>query len=245
VAFTFDVGSRITDNEVALTLSVGDRDLREFAVEKVKIPIQPALAVSAASGGVKASASGALLLGSPDPAARGFGRLNAGQSVGLLGKIGDLDKVDLGGGRFAFVSAKEMEAGGSASGSAAFTDVYAHAPPTLDVKTSAMETKDDKVKITGSASDTDRLLDVYIFVGSRKLYYKSNHDGADPKKAAIEFDAPLRPGANIITIVARETPDVAQGDHRPQGRAERRALEDAEDRRSAQRRRSRPRVIEA
>jgi carboxyl-terminal processing protease len=50
-------------------------------------------------------------------------------------------------------------------------------------------------------------MDVYIFVGSRKLYYKSNRDGADPKKASIDFDAPLRPGVNLITVVARETPD--------------------------------------
>ena len=70
-----------------------------------------------------------------------------------------------------------------------------------------MATRDDKVKITGIASDTERLLDVYVFVGSRKLYYKSNRDGADPKKTAIEFDAPLRPGVNLITVVARETPD--------------------------------------
>jgi carboxyl-terminal processing protease len=70
-----------------------------------------------------------------------------------------------------------------------------------------MSTKEDRVKITGIASDTERLLDVYIFVGSRKLYYKSNRDGADPKKSTIEFDAPLRPGVNLITVVARETPD--------------------------------------
>ena len=44
-----------------------------------------------------------------------------------------------------------------------------------------------------------KLLDTYIFVGSRKVFYKSNRDGADPKKATFEFDAPLRPGVNSIT----------------------------------------------
>jgi carboxyl-terminal processing protease len=44
-------------------------------------------------------------------------------------------------------------------------------------------------------------------VGSRKLYYKSNRDGADPRKASVDFEAPLRPGVNLITVVARETPD--------------------------------------
>ena len=63
------------------------------------------------------------------------------------------------------------------------------------------------MKITGTASDSERLLDTFIFVGSRKLYYKSNRDGADPKKAEFSFEAPLRPGVNVITVVARETPD--------------------------------------
>jgi carboxyl-terminal processing protease len=70
-----------------------------------------------------------------------------------------------------------------------------------------MATRDDKIKITGFASDSEKLMDVYMFVGARKLYYKSNRDGADPKKATFEFDAPLRPGVNAITVIARETPD--------------------------------------
>jgi carboxyl-terminal processing protease len=163
--------------------------------------------VTRASGSVKAGAQGAMLLPSPDPGARGFGRLAPGASAPLVGKLGELDKIELGGGRFAFVAGHDVTAGGAAPAAVPFDDVYLHAPPTLEVRAATMATKDDKVKITGVASDTDRLLDVYIFVGSRKLYYKSNRDGADAKKAAIDFDAPLRPGVNLITVVARETPD--------------------------------------
>jgi carboxyl-terminal processing protease len=207
VAFTFDVQQQLTEPEATLTLSVGDRDLREFATEKVKIPIQSPVAIARASGAVKAGPQGATLLPSADPGARGFGRLPAGASTTVVGKLGDFDKVDLGGGRFAFVAAREVVAGGSPAGAVAFDDLYLHAPPMLDVKSAAMSTRDDKMKISGIASDAERLLDVYIFVGSRKLYYKSNRDGADPKKAAVEFEAPLRPGVNVVTVVARETPD--------------------------------------
>ena len=48
---------------------------------------------------------------------------------------------------------------------------------------------------------------MYVFVGARKLYYRSNRDGSDARKAGLDFDAPLRPGVNIITVVARENPD--------------------------------------
>src|SRR5207237_7507750 len=85
--------------------------------------------------------------------------------------------------------------------------IYTHAPPTLEIKASSMATREDKVKITGTATDTEKLMDLYMFVGSRKLYYKSNRDGADPKKAGLDVDVPLRPGVNLITVVARETPD--------------------------------------
>jgi carboxyl-terminal processing protease len=145
-------------------------------------------------------------MSSPDPGARGFGRLAPGTAAPLVGKVGELDKIDLGGGRFAFVAARDVTSGNAPS-SVAFEDVYLHAPPTIDVRAAAMATKEDRVKISGTASDSERLLDLYVFVGSRKLYYKSNRDSADPKKAALEFDAPLRPGVNLITVVARETPD--------------------------------------
>jgi carboxyl-terminal processing protease len=206
VAFTFDVLPSLAEPEATLSLSVTDRDLREFASEKVKIPIEPGLSVARATGAVRAGPQGATLLPSPDANARGFGRLLPGATVGLLGRIGEMNKVDLGGGRFAFVSARDVNSGGAA-GAVSFEDVYLHAPPTIDVRAATMATKDDRVKITGLASDSERLMDLYVFVGSRKLYYKSNRDGADPKKTSFEFDAPLRPGVNLITVVARETPD--------------------------------------
>ena len=207
VAFTFDVQQQLVEPEATISLSVGDRDLREFATEKVKIPVEAQAQLVRAGGPVKAGPQGATLLPSPDPGARGFGRLAPGTAATMVAKVGDLDKIDLGGGRFAFVAARELGAGGAPSGTVAFDDLYLHQPPTLEVKSASMSTRDDKVKITGIASDTERLLDVYIFVGSRKLYYKSNRDGADPKKATIDFDAPLRPGVNLVTVVARETPD--------------------------------------
>jgi carboxyl-terminal processing protease len=208
VAFTFDVQPQLADQEATLSLSVGDRDLKEFASEKVKIPVEPKLDVAKASGLVKAVTQGAVLLPTPDLAARGFGRLAPGSIVAEQGKTGDFVRVDLGGGRFAFVSAKDVApASGSAPAAPTFEDVYTHAPPLVEVSASAVATKDDKVKITGSAVDSSKIMDAYIFVGSRKLYYKSNRDGADPKKLAFEFDAPLRPGVNVVTVVARETPD--------------------------------------
>lgn len=208
VVFSFDVERQLEGAEATLSLSVGDRDLREFASEKVKIPVSPPATLAQGAGGaVKAGSSGATLLASPETSARGFGRLPPGAAVRALGQAGGFIKVGLGGSRFAFVPERDVSAGGSPAAQVAFEEVYSHAPPTLEIGASEMATRGDTVKINGTAQDGERLLDMYIFVGSRKLYYKSNRDGVDPKKANLEFAAPLRPGVNVITVVARENPD--------------------------------------
>jgi carboxyl-terminal processing protease len=51
--------------------------------------------------------------------------------------------------------------------------------------------------------------DVYIFVGSRKVYYQSNRGAAEPTKQHFEATIPLRPGTNYVTVVARESNEVA------------------------------------
>jgi carboxyl-terminal processing protease len=207
VTFTFDVQRQLADKEATLSLSVGDRDLREFATEKVKIPVEEPASVEPASGALKVGAEGATLYPGPTRE-HAFGRLGAGALVSALGKSGEFRKIDLGGGRFAFVASTEVAPGsGAPKGSVEFADVYSHAPPTLDVNVPVMATRGDRVKVTGSAQDGERLLDLQIFVGSRKLYYQSNRDAADPKKASFDFDAPLRPGVNFIVVIARETPD--------------------------------------
>ena len=206
VVFNFDVQPQLADNEATLSLSVGDRDLREFATEKVKFPIEAPLTIEKASG-VKKAGDGAALRPSADGNARAFGKLANGALVSVTGKSGDFWKVDLGGGRFGFVGAKDVTDASGDAKAPPFDAIYSHAPPTLDVAASEMATRNDKVKITGAASDSEKVADVYVFVGSRKLYYRSNRDGQDPRKTSFEFDAPLRPGVNFITVVARENPD--------------------------------------
>jgi carboxyl-terminal processing protease len=50
-------------------------------------------------------------------------------------------------------------------------------------------------------------MDAYIFVGARKVFYRSNRNGNDPRHMTFDADVPLRPGVNVVTIVARENPD--------------------------------------
>ena len=83
----------------------------------------------------------------------------------------------------------------------------AHAPPALEIPQPQLATRDPHTVVHGAASDDMRLLDTYIFVGSRKVFYRSNRNGPDSKRMAFDADLPLRPGVNVVTVVARENPD--------------------------------------
>jgi carboxyl-terminal processing protease len=206
VAFTFDVEKQLKENEVVLSLSVGDRDLREFASEKLRLPVEPRLKISDASGTV--TAKGNLQLFGDVTASRGaFGQVSKDTALPVIGKRGEFLKVKIDGGRWAFVKTDGVTDGGSNGDPPAFTTVYGHAPPKLNVTAESMATTSDTVKVDVTAEDDERLLDMYMFVGSRKLHYQSNRNGADKRKASFSYDVPLQPGVNVIYVVARENPD--------------------------------------
>ena len=207
VAFTFDVESPLADPEAKVELSIADRDLRETVVEKVRMPIALPTSLTAASGTMKAKGGGATLYEAADASSRTFGRLGAGTGVKIEASAGDMSKVSLGDGRFGFVKSAELEQGGTPAAQVPFEEVMRRYPPSIEVQPVVLATKDATINIKGLTSDSDRLLDAYIFAGSRKIFYRSNRNGQDAKRMAFDATVPLRPGVNVITVVARENPD--------------------------------------
>jgi carboxyl-terminal processing protease len=206
VQFTFDV-DQLADPEAKVELSISDHDLRESVVEKVRMPFQPPFAVAPATGTVRALRTGARLFDAPDPASRVFGKLAGGVAATEIGTSGDFVKVSLGESRFGFVHNGEVEAGGSAQTTVAFEDAMSHAPPVIEVNALALATRDPSAVVRGTTTDGERLLDAYVFVNSRKVFYQSNRNGTDPKSMTFSADLPLRPGVNLVNVIARENPD--------------------------------------
>jgi carboxyl-terminal processing protease len=207
VAFTFDVEPQLSEPEAKLELSISDHDLREAVIEKVRMPVMAPANITAATGAQRAKASGAVLVQAPDAASKSFGRLPPGMAASVVGTVGEYVKLSLGNNRFGFARAAELEAGGAPAPIVAFEDVMSHAPPLLDIAPTVLATRDGHTEVKGSASDNERLLDAYIFVGAKKLFYRSNRNGADPKKMSFVADLPLRPGVNMISVIARQNPD--------------------------------------
>ena len=206
IAFTFDVEKQLKESEVVLSLSVGDRDLREYASEKLRIPIESPQKINEASKTVTTNRP-TELFGDVQTSRGAFGRVDKGTVLKVVGKRSNVLKVQLADERFAFIKADAVSDGGTAGDELSWNTIYGHAPPKLTVTAAAMATKSDKVTVTVTGEDDERLLDMYMFVGSRKLHYQSNSNGSDPKKDSFSYDVPLQPGVNIITVVARENAD--------------------------------------
>jgi carboxyl-terminal processing protease len=49
---------------------------------------------------------------------------------------------------------------------------------------------------------------VFVFVGSRKVFYMPNPE-AGGNRMKVSMDVPLKPGVNMITVVARQNEDSA------------------------------------
>jgi carboxyl-terminal processing protease len=206
-AFTFDVEPQLQDPEAKVQLQIRDEDLREEVDEKVRIPIVDPVSIAAAHGTVQAKSAGADLRSEPNAQGRVFARLPGGTAATVLGSAGDYTKISLGDGRFAFVKSNEVDQGGVPQAQVTLDDAMQHAPPALEIPQPQLATRDPHTVVHGAATDDARLLDTYIFVGSRKVFYRSNRNGTDPRRMTFDADLPLRPGVNVVTVVARENPD--------------------------------------
>jgi carboxyl-terminal processing protease len=208
VAFTFDVLDKITENNAKIEVSVTDRELRVVSNEKLTIPLtRGGLLINKAAGRVEA-AEVAAVRGQPVAAAGIVGQLQKGSIAERFGTFGDFTKVGLGGERFGFVETKLLREG-RGNAKLEFTPLLVRSPPLLEVKSAKLATREDKVHIEGTATDGQRVLDAYIFVGTRKVFYQSNRKATDPQRLRFSLDAVLQPGINVITVVAREAEDTA------------------------------------
>lgn len=208
VEFTFDVLDTLQENIVKLELSVADRDIGVVSAEKLSLPVATgAIAIKAetSKGTVTKLAK---VRGSPMPEARVLGEIDAGSAVDILGSYGDFVKISLGGNRFGFVDKAVLGATPKgANGRLTLKPLLGRSPPILDVVPAALATRGDRIRIEGKASDSDQVRDAFMFVGTRKVFYQSNRKSTDPSKLAFAVDVGLKPGINVIQVVAREDED--------------------------------------
>jgi carboxyl-terminal processing protease len=209
VAFTFDALDSLAEPNATLEISVVDRDLRIVSSEKAKLPVVKTPIPLVKAGGLVATTAVAPVRGQPLAASPIVGQLAKGAVLERLATFGEFTKVGLGDARFGFVETRALRDGASGGAKVLFDPVLSHSPPLLEVAPATLATRETKVRLAGRAVDSDRVQDVFVFVGPRKVFYQSNRKSADPKKLEFSFDVELSPGVNVITVVARENEDTA------------------------------------
>jgi carboxyl-terminal processing protease len=208
VHFTYDVSPKI-EGPMNVQVLIRDSDLIEVATEHVAIPVASPIKIEDATGTFFADARDAEIFESPDDSRRPFACLQKGSSLPTDGKSGSkwlrvkLDKE-----RFGFV--KTGNSSSAASSAHKWTELLWHSPPAINVDPFDLTTSSDKVHLRGLANDGDRVSDLYVFVGSKKIFYASNKSSATPTQLPFDLDVTLRPGINYVSVWARENPDVVQ-----------------------------------
>ncbi|MEY4578393.1 MAG: hypothetical protein RL701_3096 [Pseudomonadota bacterium] len=211
VAFTFEVLPEFSEHEVKLEASISDGVSRESAGEKLRLPVrqEPPQGFAPSSGSITVS-DAAPVHERPSDDSRIVARVSGG-AIDLTAQAtaGKYIRVDLGDGRPGWIQQASVTQK-SAGPKGKLVDVLAHMPPKLEVNHgNTLTTQQDTLKLKGNAVDDTKVRDVYIFVGSRKVFYQSNRGATEPTKQHFDATIPLRPGTNFVTVVARESNEVA------------------------------------
>ncbi|MCC6999685.1 MAG: PDZ domain-containing protein [Deltaproteobacteria bacterium] len=214
VEFTFEVAKDFEGSEVQVEVMVYDQTLREFVTEKIDVPIsQPEGGIVAAKGVARVGADTWVYEGARQ-GSMVIGRAAAGSSYKLLSRIGDgWLRVEVANGRPGFIATKSASVLATGAASPKFSARWAVTPPKL-VLSVPLEADATSARLTGKATDDKQVEDAYIFVSNRgakidkKVFYTSNKNSKNGAELAIDATVPLWPGANVITVVAREDNEV-------------------------------------
>ena len=124
--------------------------------------------------------------------------------------VGQYWRIEVGDGRAAFVRKADLASdSGKAPQELEWEPILSRSPPHLKVSAASLATREDQMSLELLATDENGgVQDMFVFVGNRKVFYKPN-PAADPSEMKLTLDVPLKPGVNVITVVARENADTS------------------------------------
>lgn len=207
IPFTFEVLPDHEGKEAKLEFAVIDTELRISIGEKLTIRLdQPQLPVEDTQGALKTGLrDGAFVRAAPEQMAPVVAKALDTPTVALQAKSGGFARVDLGGGRPGWVATGDLT---RVLGQGTVQFVLPHMPPRLNLNFGdALVTRAPKMELRGDVFDDQRVRDLYIFAGARKVFYTSNQKSANPREMSFSSSVPLHPGINYLTIIARESDD--------------------------------------
>jgi carboxyl-terminal processing protease len=215
VDFTFDVRPEYHGDNVKVEMTVYDAVLHEFVTDKLSFPVVEPKQVATASGKVAVTQAATEIHGGASKDAPVVGTADKGSAFELTGDAGDFWRVKLADAQPGFIAKTAAQSGAGNGKVATYTPAWQVEPPNLTVQSGAALVDTSTIHITGTAHAEHKVADVFIFVSNhtakidrRKVFYSSNRKAQNQREEALNVDVPLWPGANVVTVVARESPQV-------------------------------------
>ena len=208
VRFTFEVRPGFRKDEARFEIFLNDVDLGEDLSEKVSTPVEANDVAPQREGRRVRLAPDTVLRAAPAERAKVVGRVVGGALLARAeARVGSFLRIRLPDERPGWVRAEDVgpESGASAGRIERPLD---HAAPVIELSTPQLVTRSATVTIEGLARDEQRVRDLYVFVGARKVFYEANGNGGDPRALRFRATVPLRPGINYVGVFARERDDI-------------------------------------
>lgn len=215
VDFTLDLKPDYKPNDLKVELTVYDAILHEYVTDKLSFPVANPVQTETAQGLVTINADKADVLASAAKDATVVGTAAKGSSFKLTGKASGFYRVELETGRPGFIAESVATKSTGDASKVAFNPMWQVSPPRIDLKQGNLLVDAANYHLSGTAKDERKVSDVFVFVSNRnakidrrKVFYRSNRKGSTPMQMAFDADIPLWPGANLVTVVARENTQV-------------------------------------
>jgi carboxyl-terminal processing protease len=207
VAFEFEVRPGFKEDRVRLELAMMDAELHVYAAQRIELRILPPKVVGPAAGLASVVRDRTPARDAPQEGARVAALLPRSAAYPMRARAGGFVRLDLGEGHVGWVAEKDVApATGAASSPSA--EIRIQAPPAIAIDAVAPVVTRDTIRISGRAVDTERVRDVFVFVGDDKVYFKANTDPAKPQELGFSADVALKLGMNFITVVAEESAEL-------------------------------------
>ncbi len=221
--------------KIELRLQVFDGVLGDYLVEKLSFPIKAPKTASTSppkkiKGLVEANAA-LSILAAADASSMVLAHAEPGARFDAVAEVNGFVRVRLNaaekasGNLYGYVAQTGVSpAKGKASATTGTGEpqglslVYGRDPPTITfldgggaTQGEYVVTASDRFDIRAHIVDDGKVNDAYVFVADQKVYYQRFGAAArGPTDVTLSHSVPLKPGINVITVVAREDDEFAQ-----------------------------------
>lgn len=209
--FEFEVRARPEEGTVTLETVVYDSVFREILSEELVIPVSetaPQVEVRSGRAMVPDGASLPIRIGASE-ASPVFATLDGGGSLPVTAYVDGWVRVEWDGGR-GWVPENAVEvADPVAVPPSEVRTLIPFQPPSIALEGDTVRTDSETFNLRGSISDDSQVRDFYVVIQNRIGEYqfqqlKVDYQYLGVPSATINEEVPLRPGANRITVFARD-----------------------------------------